>query len=90
MNWVLSVWYNSLNSGSGGDLYVQHYVGIGTTGPSEKLEVNGGIKLDPINIGHGGSCAWREGTIAYGIDGNFYMCEGAAPLPGVWQYINWS
>jgi len=35
-------------------------VGIGTDTPTEKLEVNGGVKIGPTNITSKGTIRWNE------------------------------
>lgn len=85
---------NSSNYNSNSTLDSTALVGINTFQPTQKLDVNGNIKIRKPNnvafLGEGSSCP-DPGTNTFNPDnrGNFYGCVGTTPgLPGIWQKLN--
>lgn len=68
-----------------GDAWIAGKVGIGTTAPKAKLEVDGGIKLgqdiQECNINRAGTMRYNGGKIEY-CDGNSWMGIGG----GAWAH----
>jgi hypothetical protein len=61
----------SLNSGSG-DLMVKGKLGIGTTSPSQKLDVDGNIKTNAIRVMNRGSHDLRDSNVLMEVATNSY------------------
>jgi len=61
-------------------------VGIGTTSPSEKLDVNGGIKLGSTTNTNAGTVRWSGGDFE-GYDGNDWLSLTTGGGSSVWNQI---